>query len=56
MSVEEKIQILLAVECSPLPVTEALVHLDVPAKLLATMFEQFGDVGETGDPFYDSAY
>ena len=30
MSVEEKLAILRAVECSPMPVTEALARLDVP--------------------------
>ena len=31
MSAEKKLAILRAVECSPLPVTEALARLDVPA-------------------------
>ena len=48
MSVQEKMEILRAVECSPLPTTEALAHLDVPASTYYRWRRAFRRQGRMG--------
>lgn len=48
MSVEQKLVILRAVECSPLPITEALARLDVPASTYYRWRRAFRSQGRQG--------
>ena len=48
MSVQEKMEILRAVECSPLAVTEALARLDMPASTYYRWRRAFRRQGRTG--------
>ncbi len=48
MSVQEKMKILRAVECSPLPTTEALARLDMPASTYYRWRRAFRSQGRQG--------
>lgn len=48
MNAQDKLEILRAVECSPLPITQALAHLDLPAATYYRWRRKFRNQGRDG--------